>query len=740
MPDQGKNEPEDKTFNKNNDTKKADTTKSTNNNNTANSTNNKGNNNTKTNTNTNTNTNNKSNNNYINEDEEEIPDEGELLLTEVLEPFDTTTELLESKLGNKNKNLTFLQSFMTMKILSCDIPIEKLKAVERELTETMYDTSSKITNSIIKLGVINSKTTDDILGRIHKNKEPISLNRIMKIKCINRSERIRHDIEKSIVKKNADLYILSSKFETMKKNEHETRANILIISSKIISNKKSNKILNAKLKNTSQNIKLVKEDILVKDALNIKQYLKHFDEDTEKANVKLKEFNKDRKKINEYLKELKTKQKESDNAIIEKRKAIQDEKDNEKAEKYKANLEKIQEKNERYHTEIENMVIPKFDYEKEYIYKTFKSIFNKKMKLQKAKEKEILKASNNEHKQRVAPITAEELDEFQEKMEIKKAELLEKLESKRLKELEKLGVKPEADADANEEDEENKPYKSYYNKKQEEDAEISRKDKVEMAVRAMKKKQFSKGVVLPIISEIKKTEMDEMKKKNIGIHLSYQSDSKSVKIKNRHMKSFNARITEMNNKNRSLEKDDNNYSNIFKNKHKKLEVTTYDLADISAIFKKKKKKKKKFIKPIIIKTPLDKFPDYLEAYRTIRNNKIHKKENNPNEERLMTEIEHHPIITNANANIMENVIIMKSQIKAIEEEAKYKEKILHASGGVAKNPKVEEDLSQCILDAVKAKICVIDMITKNQNKDNKHHKDRRKIIKKSLVNYFISLL
>jgi hypothetical protein len=70
------------------------------------------------------------------------------------------------------------------------------------------------------------------------------------------------------------------------------------------------------------------------------------------------------------------------------------------------------------------------------------------------------------------------------------------------------------------------------------------------------------------------------------------------------------------------------------------------------------------------------------------------------------------IIKNNKHSLLENVEEIRIKAQMLEEQAKMKEKLLHYNGGTEKNPELGEDVSNMYIDAIKAKLTILENINK----------------------------
>jgi hypothetical protein len=70
------------------------------------------------------------------------------------------------------------------------------------------------------------------------------------------------------------------------------------------------------------------------------------------------------------------------------------------------------------------------------------------------------------------------------------------------------------------------------------------------------------------------------------------------------------------------------------------------------------------------------------------------------------------MINNKNYPLLDNVEHVKIRAQILEEQAKMKEKYLKHCGGTEKNPELSEDVSNMMVEAIKAKLTILENISK----------------------------
>lgn len=72
------------------------------------------------------------------------------------------------------------------------------------------------------------------------------------------------------------------------------------------------------------------------------------------------------------------------------------------------------------------------------------------------------------------------------------------------------------------------------------------------------------------------------------------------------------------------------------------------------------------------------------------------------------------MINNDKYSLIENVEQIKIQANMLEQQVKMKEKYLQLNGGAEKNPELGEKVSNMLIDAIKAKLTILDSINKKK--------------------------
>lgn len=72
------------------------------------------------------------------------------------------------------------------------------------------------------------------------------------------------------------------------------------------------------------------------------------------------------------------------------------------------------------------------------------------------------------------------------------------------------------------------------------------------------------------------------------------------------------------------------------------------------------------------------------------------------------------MINNEKYSLLENVEQIKIKATMLEQQAKMKEKFLQLNGGTEKNPEMGEDVSNMLIDAIKAKLTILESISRRK--------------------------
>lgn len=102
----------------------------------------------------------------------------------------------------------------------------------------------------------------------------------------------------------------------------------------------------------------------------------------------------------------------------------------------------------------------------------------------------------------------------------------------------------------------------------------------------------------------------------------------------------------------------------------------------------------------IPRKPLDKYPNYLVQSRQNREGTSRKESSSEKWKRMLQ---------NKNHSLRENIEEVKLKAHILEEQAKEKEKFLSLNGGIRHNNDLSEDVSAKLLDAIQAKLAILEL-------------------------------
>ena len=404
---------------------------------------------------------------------------------------------------------------------------------------------------------------------------------------------------------------------------------------------------------------------------NIKQFLDNFEKDKAIAEQRAKKYEEDmkirqQKMMNSILKGREKKEKE-----YEAREREEEEKRKKSLEKIRLReLEKIRERNKE---NLEKMkyfkthVNDKPAKENQYLFKVLENEY--KVKEQNEIQKEIQK---QKQKMKEGMVTREEIEEFQRKHKEKELQREIEIEEERKKLREQWKAtkdnlpKFESSVMQKVKEEEQKQ------KEEKEKEEFKKKCKMQEI------KNYSEVVsklFLPKIDEnIKKEREERIKSLNARNTIQKHKPKNDFIIKQRQYKPKQIKINIK--RVHSTEKNDNNRS-----------------------------RSKSATKP---RVPLEKPPDYLTELRIKRKNE--ERVSNTSSDQVRPS-KWEKMMKNNNNTLIDNIEMVKMKAAEIEEKAKMKEKLINVNGEV--DVKMQENVSGMLIDAIKAKLTILENISKH---------------------------
>ena len=522
---------------------------------------------------------------------------------------------------------------------------------------------------------------------------------IIKLQTIKILSERKLNLQKKLEKLEENYKIIDSKNNYIINsnrinNNNENNNNLIeenILKSQIKQIKETKEILIDKLKSIEQqvqNLLINENEMAIKKTNNIKQFIENFEKDkieNEKKIRMLKEEKKIREKkfYEDNKKSIMNKEKTLDNiekeSLIKKKELLEKNRLKELEiiqKRNKENLEKI--------NFIKNYMNEKPANENEYLFKVLEKNF--KLKEEKEIKKEISKKKEKMNQNFYTKTQLEEFDKKLKENELKRILEVEE-EKKRLKMQWKI-IKNNLP----------KFESHFYQKIKNEENEIKEKKEIEDFKKKIKLKEiknYSEAVqklFLPKIDENIKKEREE-RIKNLSVKnniekLHYNKGNRILLVKpdKNKPKKYNwdlklTPIDDYNNNNNHQDSNDNN--NKIKNKRAKSANK---------------------------KVPLDKPPDYLTEMRKKNINRFNKSSHSQYHQQNWENM-----IKNEKNNLLENINIIKIKAENLENQAKLNGQLINNKNGEI-NVKMQENVSNMLIDAIKAKLTILDGINNNNNK------------------------
>ncbi len=596
----------------------------------------------------------------------------------------TDDEILKTDipLKPKNPNKTFGNNYLEIKynLLKDDIQPEIINGINEGIESILQEIKLCLENDELEINPEKKQINEIQLEKVSKILSS-DIEGTIKLQKIKDLTGRKQDLQKKIDKLNEDFKSIeiNNKENTILSNpQNQVDENIKKAQMKEI--KETKEILLQKLNGINEQVQKLmidEEQISQMKKVNIKQFLDNFEKDKEIIEQRAKKYEeekklRDQKIISSLLKANEKKEKEMD---------IQKKEEEEKKKKSleqirlkeleiiqkrsKENLEKIQFIREHVNDKPAN--------ENEYLFKVLENQY-------KEREENEIKKEIMKHKERIKEnlMTKEEINQFQKKQKENEIKRLAEVEEER-KKLHEQWKKTK----------ENLPKfeSSIMQKVKKEEEQIKEQKELEEFKKKTKLKEvknYSEAVTklfLPKIDENVKKEREE-RIKNL---------TSKNNIQKHHTKK-NQRIL--------LVKPDPNKPKKY---NWELKLTpTIEEKQINDNNKKNRTRSKSAHKH----KPLDKAPDYLTEMRLQKND-----ERNSNSSQSQYRGKKWDKMINNNKNsLMENVENIKMKAEILEKKAKMNEKLLQTKGEV--NFEMQENVSNLLIDAIKAKLTILENINK----------------------------
>ena len=601
--------------------------------------------------------------------------------TEIISP---EIPLDEDKKPNLNFSKNLLGNMYDKQKSETNIGI--IDGVEIGLNSVMDDIHEDIQENKIQINDKKQKLNEQSKNNISINKNKGDYETLMKIQKINELNQRKKNIEKQINKVEENIKII--KDEKIFNQSNKLNIPYMVIDQnikkdKMKENRQIKELLLSRLKGIDEQVNKLMEnekEIKTNKRINIKEFLENFEKDKLKFEEKARKYSAEKKQreqrmINSLLKEEK-KEKEDDEI---KNKELETKK--KELEKIRMiELEKLRERKREKKEKIDHIrehVNDKAENENKYLFKILEKKYNEKV--EQELKKVIMKKREKMKEGRITLVDIVEFDKKQKEIELKRIVEIEE-EKKKLKEQWK-------------QTKENLPkFESTLTQKLKEE-ENQKKEKFEL-------EQYKKQSKIKEIKNYSQTVQKLfLPKINENIKKERENRIKSLKTKDNIKK-----IQRKKNSGRILlVKPDPNkpkkYSWKLKLEPDKRQENNssilYSKIENSNLRSKSADKKHK---------PLKKLPDYLTEMRLEKD----KERNNNVSQRKHKEYNWDKMLKNG--NLVENLEKIRQKAEVLENQAKMNEKLLNTNGN--DDIELQQKVSDCLIDAINAKLSILDSIGK----------------------------
>ena len=590
-------------------------------------------------------------------------------------PFLPDSEIIEpeGKIANKEKSKAFGASYLYSQFESAKSELSEgiINTIDNSVNKVLDDIKESLLNSDIRINSENANISS-LMNTISKEvKREIDIEKSLREHKVKDLEESKKNIQNKITKLDENIKALDSE---VKDSTAISNINDNIKKDQIKNLQNNKEILMQKLEGIDEQVQKLMDTENEREHSkknNIKQFLDNFEKDKAIAEQRAKKYEEDmkirqQKMMNSILKGREKKEKE-----YEAREREEEEKRKKSLEKIRLReLEKIRERNKE---NLEKMkyfkthVNDKPAKENQYLFKVLENEY--KVKEQNEIQKEIQK---QKQKMKEGMVTREEIEEFQRKHKEKELQREIEIEEERKKLREQWKAtkdnlpKFESSVMQKVKEEEQKQ------KEEKEKEEFKKKCKMQEI------KNYSEDVpklFLPKIEEnIKKEREERIKSLNARNTIQKHKPKNDFIIKQRQYKPKQIKINIK--RVHSTEKNDNNRS-----------------------------RSKSATKP---RVPLEKPPDYLTELRIKRKNE--ERVSNTSSDQVRPS-KWEKMMKNNNNTLIDNIEMVKMKAAEIEEKAKMKEKLINVNGEV--DVKMQENVSGMLIDAIKAKLTILENISKH---------------------------
>lgn len=551
--------------------------------------------------------------------------------------------------------------------------IEKEKQKLNEITsqlENLNATFNQNKSSFINQNSFSlDKKKQNLIQKLTKNKSKLTLD----LEQLNQNEQILAEegyLNLSSAKNNntslveIDKNIRKEKIKEIKKSKEIIQQKITEINTQI------NNLLEQNKKENNNKTEI------------IRNFLENFEHDKMMAEIQSQKFKEQKRKRNDrYLSEMR----EEYEKRIKSYESMEKEKNERKKMKLKIfhDQEKmaIAKRKEAVKKEAEktlqfvNNISPK---------KKYYSLSEKNEKEFKEKQEELINQEKMKRKQKMKPITAEELNQFEKQVKNNENLNMIELEQKqiKMKELwkERKDLLPKYRS----------PFLERIETENKEKSESLEHKKIDIKLNIKLKNKISNEIKQKFVPKINPKLQKELQER-IKVLTSPPKVSKS---------SYNRR-------NRIILKkiDENKISSKFKWKLKLKNDEQDYYGNSNTVRTVTKGTPNKSISIINKRTPLDKPIDYLREERQRRT--LLSKDSNHSKEKNWDKL-----INSNSGSLVENIENVKLQAEMLQKEAEQKKKLMNIKGGSGKVPELGEEISNLYINSIEAKLKILNAINK----------------------------
>ena len=627
------------------------------------------------------------------------------------------SEKIQTKLEEPKKEEAPENVIITLpesEIISPDLPLDEDKKQNSNFSKNLVENIYEKQKTEINIGIIDgveiglNSIMEDIHDDIQENKIKVenmkqnfneqsknnaSLNRnksdyesLIKIQKINELNQRKKNIEKQINKVDENMQIIKDEKifnQTNKLNIPYMIIDQNIKKDKMKENKQIKELLLSKLNSINEQVNKLMEnekEFKVNKKINVKEFLDNFEKDRLKAEAQARKYSEEKKKreqriLNSMLKEEK-KEKENDDLILK-----ENEKKKKELEKIRLQeLERLRERKREKKEKIDHIrehVNDKAENENKYLFKVLERKYNEKV--EQELKKEIMKKREKMKEGRISLNEIVEFDKKQKELELKRLVEIEE-EKKKLKEQWK-------------QTKENLPkFESTLTQKLKEEENL-KKEKIEL-------EQYKKQSKIKEIKNYSQT-VQKLFLPKINENIKKERENR---IKNLRTKDNIQKIQRKKNNGRILlVKPDPNKPKKYTWKLK-LEPDKKQDNNSSLLYPKNENPIMRSKSADKKHKPMKKLPDYLTEMRLEKD----RERNNIISQRKHKEYNWDQMLKKG--NLSENLEKIRQKAQVLENQAKMNEQLLNNSG--KDDIELQQKVSDCLIDAINAKLSILDNIGK----------------------------